>query len=156
MIYFFQLLLPRISYLTLVTDKVKKHFQKVMRQEEVNEIWFEYEGTPLKWWVDLTLYLYSVYHVESYQVQHSVSNFPKLITPLDFKEEKRRRVKKSVWFGKKPEEGLMLNLFDCWTFLTILLVLTVCVRQSLCCTCCFCSSCCCSAKFLRFWLCYLQ
>ncbi|XP_065537206.1 autophagy protein 5 isoform X3 [Lathamus discolor] len=44
-----ELLLPRISYLTLVTDKVKKHFQKVMRQEEVNEIWFEYEGTPLKW-----------------------------------------------------------------------------------------------------------
>uniref|UniRef100_A0A8C3KUT5 Autophagy protein 5 n=1 Tax=Chrysolophus pictus TaxID=9089 RepID=A0A8C3KUT5_CHRPC len=45
----YYLLLPRISYLTLVTDKVKKHFQKVMRQEEVNEIWFEYEGTPLKW-----------------------------------------------------------------------------------------------------------
>ncbi|KAF4794624.1 hypothetical protein TURU_099254 [Turdus rufiventris] len=43
-----KLLLPRISYLTLVTDKVKKHFQKVMRQEEVSEIWFEYEGTPLK------------------------------------------------------------------------------------------------------------
>lgn len=40
----YYLLLPRISYLTLVTDKVKKHFQKVMRQEEVNEIWFEYEG----------------------------------------------------------------------------------------------------------------
>uniref|UniRef100_D3ZJZ1 Autophagy protein 5 n=1 Tax=Rattus norvegicus TaxID=10116 RepID=D3ZJZ1_RAT len=38
-----------VSYLTLVTDKVKKHFQKVMRQEDVSEIWFEYEGTPLKW-----------------------------------------------------------------------------------------------------------
>ncbi|XP_077669005.1 autophagy protein 5 isoform X1 [Eretmochelys imbricata] len=45
----YYLLLPRISYLTLVTDKVKKHFQKVMRQEDVTEIWFEYEGTPLKW-----------------------------------------------------------------------------------------------------------
>ncbi|KAL6087201.1 hypothetical protein STEG23_008810, partial [Scotinomys teguina] len=44
-----ELLLPRVSYLTLVTDKVKKHFQKVMRQEDVSEIWFEYEGTPLKW-----------------------------------------------------------------------------------------------------------
>ncbi|XP_065767629.1 autophagy protein 5 isoform X2 [Muntiacus reevesi] len=43
------LLLPRVSYLTLVTDKVKKHFQKVMRQEDISEIWFEYEGTPLKW-----------------------------------------------------------------------------------------------------------
>lgn len=44
----YYLLLPRVSYLTLVTDKVKKHFQKVMRQEDVSEIWFEYEGTPLK------------------------------------------------------------------------------------------------------------
>ncbi|XP_032131034.1 autophagy protein 5 isoform X5 [Sapajus apella] len=45
----YYLLLPRVSYLTLVTDKVKKHFQKVMRQEDISEIWFEYEGTPLKW-----------------------------------------------------------------------------------------------------------
>ncbi|XP_040589116.1 autophagy protein 5 isoform X8 [Mesocricetus auratus] len=45
----YYLLLPRVSYLTLVTDKVKKHFQKALRQEDVSEIWFEYEGTPLKW-----------------------------------------------------------------------------------------------------------
>lgn len=44
-----QLLLPRVSYLTLVTDKVKKHFHKAMRAEDVEEMWFEYEGTPLKW-----------------------------------------------------------------------------------------------------------
>lgn len=44
-----QLLLPRVSYLTLVTDKVKKHFLKVMKAEDVEEMWFEYEGTPLKW-----------------------------------------------------------------------------------------------------------
>lgn len=46
---FSQLLLPRVSYLTLVTDKVKKHFLKVMKAEDVEEMWFEYEGTPLKW-----------------------------------------------------------------------------------------------------------
>ncbi|KAG7475257.1 hypothetical protein JOB18_028283 [Solea senegalensis] len=45
----YYLLLPRVSYLTLVTDKVKKHFLKVMKAEDVGEIWFEYEGTPLKW-----------------------------------------------------------------------------------------------------------
>ncbi|XP_030055031.1 autophagy protein 5 isoform X1 [Microcaecilia unicolor] len=45
----YYLLLPRISYLMLVTDKVKKHFQKVMRPEDISEIWFDYEGTPLKW-----------------------------------------------------------------------------------------------------------
>ncbi|KAK1171154.1 autophagy protein 5 isoform X1, partial [Acipenser oxyrinchus oxyrinchus] len=45
----YYLLLPRVSYLTLVTDKVKKHFQKVMKQEDMGEMWLEYEGTSLKW-----------------------------------------------------------------------------------------------------------
>uniref|UniRef100_A0A3B5PVV7 Autophagy protein 5 n=2 Tax=Xiphophorus maculatus TaxID=8083 RepID=A0A3B5PVV7_XIPMA len=45
----YYLLLPRVSYLPVVTDKVKKHFLKVMRAEDVEEMWFEYEGTPLKW-----------------------------------------------------------------------------------------------------------
>ncbi|KAL2084505.1 hypothetical protein ACEWY4_020023 [Coilia grayii] len=45
----FYLLLPRVSYLTLVTDKVKKHFLKAMKQEDVEEMWLEYEGIPLKW-----------------------------------------------------------------------------------------------------------
>ncbi|MED6249567.1 autophagy protein 5 [Ataeniobius toweri] len=45
----YYLLLPRVSYLPVVTDKVKKHFLKVMRSEDVEEMWFEYEGTPLKW-----------------------------------------------------------------------------------------------------------
>uniref|UniRef100_A0A673JLJ1 Autophagy protein 5 n=1 Tax=Sinocyclocheilus rhinocerous TaxID=307959 RepID=A0A673JLJ1_9TELE len=46
----YYLLLPRVSYLTLVTDKVKKHFLRVMKAEDVEEMWFEYEGTPLKWY----------------------------------------------------------------------------------------------------------
>uniref|UniRef100_A0A8B9H0G7 ATG5 autophagy related 5 homolog (S. cerevisiae) n=1 Tax=Astyanax mexicanus TaxID=7994 RepID=A0A8B9H0G7_ASTMX len=33
----FYLLLPRVSYLTLVTDKVKKHFLKVVKTEDVGE-----------------------------------------------------------------------------------------------------------------------
>uniref|UniRef100_A0A671QKJ8 Autophagy protein 5 n=1 Tax=Sinocyclocheilus anshuiensis TaxID=1608454 RepID=A0A671QKJ8_9TELE len=45
----YYLLLPRVSYLMLVTDKVKKHFLRVMKAEDVEEMWFEYEGTPLKW-----------------------------------------------------------------------------------------------------------
>lgn len=54
----YYLLLPRVSYLTLVTYQLKgkkkqrtqkKHVQKVTRQEDFSEIWFEYEGTPLKW-----------------------------------------------------------------------------------------------------------
>uniref|UniRef100_A0A8C2PQJ1 Autophagy protein 5 n=1 Tax=Cyprinus carpio TaxID=7962 RepID=A0A8C2PQJ1_CYPCA len=55
----YYLLLPRVSYLTLVTDKVKKHFLRVMKTEDVEEMWFEYEGTPLKWYVELTISFYS-------------------------------------------------------------------------------------------------
>ena len=46
---FFQLLVPRLSYLTLVTDKVQRHFQRAISNESVDEMWFEYDGQPLKW-----------------------------------------------------------------------------------------------------------
>lgn len=45
----FQLLVPRLSYLTLVTDKVQRHFQRAISNESVDEMWFEYDGQPLKW-----------------------------------------------------------------------------------------------------------
>lgn len=45
----FQLLVPRLSYLTLVTDKVQRHFQRAISNEGVDEMWFEYDGQPLKW-----------------------------------------------------------------------------------------------------------
>ena len=51
---FFQLLVPRLSYLTLVTDKVQRHFQRAINNESVDEMWFEYDGQPLKWWVQIT------------------------------------------------------------------------------------------------------
>ncbi|XP_033095987.1 autophagy protein 5-like [Anneissia japonica] len=45
----FFLLLPRLSYLTLVTEKVQKHFKKHTESEETDEMWFDFEGQPLKW-----------------------------------------------------------------------------------------------------------
>lgn len=47
--HIFQLLVPRLSYLTLVTDKVQRHFQRAISNESVDEMWFEYDGQPLKW-----------------------------------------------------------------------------------------------------------
>lgn len=63
----FYLMLPRVSYLPLVTDKVirsmldmfpnwlkafvslqvKKHFQRHVEKED--EVWFSFNDTPLKW-----------------------------------------------------------------------------------------------------------
>ncbi|CAO1396232.1 unnamed protein product [Diamesa hyperborea] len=50
----FYLLISRVSYLPLVTDKVRKHFQKyISNQDAENEMWFSFnkKGTqiPLKW-----------------------------------------------------------------------------------------------------------
>lgn len=56
----FYIMLPRQSYLTLVTDKVRKHFNKLLSTSEDDEIWFsdggcddeqaeESSSLPLKW-----------------------------------------------------------------------------------------------------------
>ncbi|XP_065830208.1 autophagy protein 5-like [Oscarella lobularis] len=43
------LLLPRMSYLPLVTDKVKMHFKNAVRFDDGDEMWFEFDDQPLKW-----------------------------------------------------------------------------------------------------------
>ncbi|GJQ74644.1 putative involved in autophagic vesicle formation [Trypoxylus dichotomus] len=46
----FYLMVPRLSYFPLVTDKVKKYFLKFLSNEkEDQEMWLEYDGQPLKW-----------------------------------------------------------------------------------------------------------
>eukprot|EP00088_Acartia_fossae_P035760 TRINITY_DN36888_c0_g1_i1.p1 TRINITY_DN36888_c0_g1~~TRINITY_DN36888_c0_g1_i1.p1 ORF type:complete len:266 (-),score=36.32 TRINITY_DN36888_c0_g1_i1:146-943(-) len=43
----FYLMLPRMSYLPLATDKVKKYFLRDSMDQ--HNMWFDYKGTPLKW-----------------------------------------------------------------------------------------------------------
>ncbi|XP_031645070.1 autophagy protein 5-like isoform X2 [Oncorhynchus kisutch] len=75
----FYLLLPRMSYLTLVTDKVKKHFLKVMKAEDIEEMWFDFEGTSLKWHYPIGL-LFDL-HASNTALPWSITvhfkNFPK-------------------------------------------------------------------------------
>jgi len=42
------LMLPRMSYLPLATEKVRKHFSSYLA-EEGGEMWFSYHGSPLRW-----------------------------------------------------------------------------------------------------------
>ncbi|XP_077455759.1 autophagy protein 5 [Stigmatopora argus] len=74
----YYLLLPRVSYLTLVTDKVKKHFLKVMRAEDAGEMWFEYEGTPLKWHypIGVLFDLHAANSVLPWSITVHFKNFP--------------------------------------------------------------------------------
>lgn len=45
--------IPRVSYFPLVTDKVKKHFQRFVETED--EVWFSYNEIPLKWHIPIGL-----------------------------------------------------------------------------------------------------
>jgi len=45
----YYLMLPRMSYLPLATEKVKKHFSSRIGSLDTSSIWFDYKGTPLKW-----------------------------------------------------------------------------------------------------------
>lgn len=46
----FYLMVPRLSYFPIVTDKVRKHFSKYVASEKAEqEMWLEYNGQPLKW-----------------------------------------------------------------------------------------------------------
>ncbi|XP_066147269.1 autophagy protein 5 [Euwallacea fornicatus] len=46
----FYLMVPRLSYFPLVTDKVRKHFLKYISNDKQDlELWLEYNGQPLKW-----------------------------------------------------------------------------------------------------------
>eukprot|EP00088_Acartia_fossae_P054637 TRINITY_DN6297_c0_g1_i2.p1 TRINITY_DN6297_c0_g1~~TRINITY_DN6297_c0_g1_i2.p1 ORF type:complete len:267 (-),score=38.17 TRINITY_DN6297_c0_g1_i2:223-1023(-) len=43
------LMLPRMSYLPLITEKLAKHFQNKEKSRQVDKLWLDYKGTPLKW-----------------------------------------------------------------------------------------------------------
>lgn len=45
-----QLMLPRISYFPLHTEKINKHFLKYANEELAEEMWLEHDNQPLKWY----------------------------------------------------------------------------------------------------------
>lgn len=46
----FYLMVPRLSYFPLVTDKVRKHFLRyVANDKQDQEMWLEYDNQPIKW-----------------------------------------------------------------------------------------------------------
>ncbi|XP_059481947.1 autophagy protein 5 [Neocloeon triangulifer] len=46
----FYLMVPRLSYFPLVTEKVKRHFVRFVHPDKQDaEMWLDFNGTPLKW-----------------------------------------------------------------------------------------------------------
>jgi len=84
----YYLMVPRLLYFPLVTDKIRKHFLQYVNPESVNkEMWFEFNGQPIKWhypiglWFDMnansaTLPWTVTVHFENYpdsQILHCAS-----------------------------------------------------------------------------------
>ena len=45
----FYVMLPRMSYFALATEKVKKYFSKFVSEDSVSgEVWFSFNGNPIK------------------------------------------------------------------------------------------------------------
>nr|CAG4650398.1 EOG090X0BB3 [Sida crystallina] len=52
----FYLMVPRITYFPLITDKVRRHFVRyVAAEKSENEMWLEFELQPLKWHLPIGL-----------------------------------------------------------------------------------------------------
>ena len=49
------LMLPRVSYLPLATEKVRKHFSSFLPGQSSDTMWFSYGGTPLRWHLPIGL-----------------------------------------------------------------------------------------------------
>lgn len=43
------LMVPRLTYITLIAEKILKHFKKPQELPEGEELWFEFNHQPLKW-----------------------------------------------------------------------------------------------------------
>lgn len=43
------LMVPRLSYFPLVTDRLQRYFTKYVGQDRIEELWLEFDGQPLKW-----------------------------------------------------------------------------------------------------------
>lgn len=43
------LMVSRLTYLPLVSEKVTKHFNRYIANEHHDEVWFECNGHPIKW-----------------------------------------------------------------------------------------------------------
>lgn len=47
----FFVLVPRLSYLCLISEKIKKHFQRYIEKDD--EVWFSYNSVPLKFHIPI-------------------------------------------------------------------------------------------------------
>jgi len=86
----YYVMLPRMSYFALATDKVKKYFSKFVSDDSINgDVWFSFHGNPVKLHLPIGL-IYDQMKVES-------TNSEALGPPW----------KLNVHFGDFPEETIL-------------------------------------------------
>lgn len=86
----FFLLLPRVSYLPIVTDKVQKHFQRAIKPDvNTSRIWFDFNGQVLKWHypIGVLFDLYGSNKLLPWNITIHFEDFPKEeLIPCETKE----------------------------------------------------------------------
>jgi len=86
----YYVMLPRMSYFALATDKVKKYFNKFVSEDSINgEVWFSFQGNPIKLHLPIGV-IYDQMKVEG-------TNLEALGPPW----------KLTVHFGNFPEESIL-------------------------------------------------
>jgi autophagy-related protein 5 len=76
----YYVMVPRVSYFSLVLDKVTKHFSKYLAEnkQNSNDIWLDFDGQPVKWNypIGLNWDLYGSESTLPWNITVHFSNFP--------------------------------------------------------------------------------
>lgn len=106
----YHLMLPRLSYITVIFDKVRKHFSKFVHLDKQEggetasgnntdaDIWLDFEGTPIKWHIPVgVLYdQFCVLNNDNNPDLSSLASYSSML-PLNL----------TVHFSKFPEHELL-------------------------------------------------
>lgn len=49
LIFHFQLLVPRMTYFPLITEKIQNYFTPFVNVNSEDQLWLEQNGSPVKW-----------------------------------------------------------------------------------------------------------
>ena len=66
-----QVLLARVSYFPLIYDKLNRQFQHSISSSEDDQLWLEYQGKPLKWYVCMCIVYIYIYAGHCHHTQNT-------------------------------------------------------------------------------------
>ncbi|KAF9121367.1 autophagy protein 5 [Mortierella sp. 14UC] len=67
---------PRCSYLSLIASQIRQHFagKRLNFSPDESEIWFDYKGTPLKWYAFIDIFYKGGSIILSFDIAYGITN----------------------------------------------------------------------------------